>query len=882
MLRFCKRFIPGVGMLALTVLLAGDLYAGTVGKIAGRVIDKETGEPLPGVNVILEGTTLGAATDVNGRYFILKVPPGEYTLTSRFIGYQTVSVEKVRVNIDLTTTVNFQLSSEVVELGETAVVIADRPLIQKDGVTTMQVVEAEVVQNMVADDFKDVLTLNSGVTTQSIRPATAAGEENSGEADFFVRGGRGNETAFMIDGMYARDGVTNRFGTEVSNSAVEELQLISGNFNAEYGNAMSGVLNLITKEGGSRTTFRVRGFTDAVFGSSTSDWNFEQRDRELKQNGVLNRSNWGTYQGEVSVGGSLPGFGNKLRYFLAAEHFETDGYIGVMQGEKTNLGTAKLTFAPTNTSKFNFSVHFNNKDTQIYDHDYAPDGDFFHLVARDSSRDNNRQGNNRQELDTFQGIFGWTQSLGANAFFDAKLQYFKRDFFDGIFDAEGNRVDPVNFSVARFDPAEDWVVSGDDNAFLDQQEKVFEGRVDLTWQANVNHSIKTGVDLQFHNVNRREVLAFEGEVSTLRVDDQDYDPVIAGAYLQDKMEFNDLVINAGVRLDYFDTADSVVKDFNDPLGELVPSKSTAKVSPRLGIAHPVTDRASLHFSYGHFYQYPEFNKLINNRRRFIDIFRPTLGNPNLKPQKTIAFEVGWDQQITDYLAVSVTGFYKDIENLVSTDVFQNARPSVTTYFINQDFANSRGVEINFRTRRYKHLATYFSYTISRAEGNSSNPRDLRQDLFARPPREPIKALILMDWDRPHVFNFNIDYRYGKGEGPRFLENVGINLTGRFQSGFPYTPTDSRGQRIADENSARTPGNFQLDLRVDKLLSFGSTRLGLFTEITNLTNHRNVINVFTSTGQADISADPDTSPERARNPLNIGPQRNIRIGFELYR
>jgi outer membrane receptor protein involved in Fe transport len=284
---------------------------------------------------------------------------------------------------------------------------------------------------------------------------------------------------------------------------------------------------------------------------------------------------------------------------------------------------------------------------------------------------------------------------------------------------------------------------------------------------------------------------------------------------------------------------------------------------------------------------PEYNKIIYNNVRAIEIFNPTFGNADLQPQKTIAFEVGWDQQLTDFLALTVTGFFKDIENLVSTDLYSTRTPPVTafTYYINQDFANSRGVEINLRTRRYNHFASYFSYTISRAEGNSSNPLDRRANLLARPPRVPIKKLIILDWDRPHTFNFNLDFRYGQGQGPRFgnspwLENFGVNLTGRFGSGLPYSPTDSRGVRLGEENVARIPSAWQLDLRADKLFGMGRMKFGIFAEISNLTNHRNVIQVFTDTGLPNDTRDPGYTPQGERNPYNIGEQRNIRLGVEL--
>jgi outer membrane receptor protein involved in Fe transport len=305
------------------------------------------------------------------------------------------------------------------------------------------------------------------------------------------------------------------------------------------------------------------------------------------------------------------------------------------------------------------------------------------------------------------------------------------------------------------------------------------------------------------------------------------------------------------------------------------------------LAHPISDKANLHFSYGHFFQTPELQKISQNRTRSLVGFvaERLIGNGNLKPQKTTAFEVGWDQQITDFLALTVTGYYKDIENLISTDFYPTARPLAATYYVNQDFANSRGVEINFRTRRYHHFQSYLSYTLSRAEGNSSNPDARITALDEVPPREPLKRLITLDWDRPHVFNFNFDFRYLQGEGPllfgsRLLQNFGVNLTGRFESGLPYTPTDSRGKPVADENVAREPSTWQLDLRIDKLVNVAGMKLGIFSEIINLTNRANIIDVYSDTGLPFDNTNLTYTPEGQRDPGNVGPQRNIRFGIEL--
>jgi outer membrane receptor protein involved in Fe transport len=868
-----------LALFLVAVLLAGwcgVANAGTTGKLAGEVHDKESKEPLPGVNVVLDGTTIGGTTDANGRYYILLIAPGTYSISASIIGYQTVKVTNVKVNVDLTTTVNFELSSQTLQIGEQVEIIAERPLIQKDGVTTMQVTDAEAVSNMVADDFKDALTLNSGITTAPLRDGAFSSNNESTEGLYFVRGGRGNELGILVDGMYVRDGITGGLGTEIANSAIEELQLISGNFNAEYGNAMSGVLNIVTQEGGRKTSFRVRALTDALFGQSTRDYTFDERDHILEKEGKMNRSNWGTYQGEFSVGGPL--LGDKLKYFLTGEYFETDGYIGVLQNEFSRRGSAKLTFAPSPRHKLALSTNLNSEDLEIYEHLFAHD-ELVEITAGDTViTPPNYAGNDRFSTRNIQGLVAWTHTLSPKAFYELKAQYFSRQFYDRV------KSDPLEYDLLTYNDSEDFAASGDDPVFLKQEDRVLQAKFDFTWQADINNNVKGGLDFAKHRIWRKQLLA-EGDIQNTRVDQYTIYPVEAAAYIQDKLELKDLVINAGLRLDFFDPRDSVAVDPNQPLGQRELAKSTWRLSPRVGLAHPISETSNLHFSYGHFYQVPEYNKIAFNRQRYVDIFRPTLGFAGLKPQRTIAFEVGWDQQLTDFLALTLTGFYKDYENLVSTDPYPNARPAAVTYYINQDFANSRGFELNLRTRRANHIASYFSYTLSRAEGNSSNPLDTRNDLLARPPRVPVKQLIILNWDRPHVFNFNIDFRYANNEGPllfgsRWLENFGVNLTGRFESGFPYTPTDSRGQRIADENTARMPSTWQLDLRLDKFFNAVGAKLGIFAEVVNLTDRRNIVNVFTDSGLPNDSTDPGYTPQGERDPYNIGPQRNIRLGFEL--
>jgi hypothetical protein len=222
--------------LLITITIMGVLYASN-GKIAGRVVEKENGSPAVGVNVILIDTYLGAATDENGRFTILNIPPGTYSIRVDAIGFATITMKDVRVTTSQTTELSFTLEEAVIE-GQEITVIAERPLVQKDLTASQRVTTAKEIEDMPVESFLGVLTTHAGVN------------QSAGGA-LHVRGGRSNEVGYYIDGVSVSNPFyTNSLAVSVSNKALEEMKLVSGAFNAEYGNAMSGVVNVTIKEGG--------------------------------------------------------------------------------------------------------------------------------------------------------------------------------------------------------------------------------------------------------------------------------------------------------------------------------------------------------------------------------------------------------------------------------------------------------------------------------------------------------------------------------------------------------------------------------------------------------------------------------------------------------
>ncbi len=253
-----RKFLPF--LVAAFLLCTGQVFGGTTGKIAGRVTDAETGEPLPAVNVIVVGTNRGAATDINGYYVILNMPPGKYTLKASYIGYAPYQVTDVVVQIDRTTTIDMQLKTETIA-GEEVVIVAERPVVVKDissSQANISIAQIEAVP--AATTVTDVIGLQAGILGLS------------------VRGGGADQTAFMVDGFTLRDERNNTPFTGVSLSAVKEVQVQTGGFNAEYGNIRSGIVNVVTRDGDAtrysgQITYRHSPAAAKHFGMSFQDPN---------------------------------------------------------------------------------------------------------------------------------------------------------------------------------------------------------------------------------------------------------------------------------------------------------------------------------------------------------------------------------------------------------------------------------------------------------------------------------------------------------------------------------------------------------------------------------------------------------------------------------
>ncbi len=280
-------------IIFLAIFIASNwVIAGETGKLVGKITDGSTGEPLIGVNIIVKGTALGAASDEIGDFMILNIPANTYTISASYIGYKTTNVTDVRVNADRTTTVNFTLDLSVVE-GDEVIVEAERAVIVRDQTATTTTIEEEDFENMPINSYADILDNVAGVIDN---------DNGGGDDGVHIRGGRSGETAYLVDGFYVKDIISGGMATDVARGGISELSIITGAFNAEYGQAMSGIINIITQEGGAEYDVEFRASTDKLYNSWDS----------------------GRLEGTVS-GPVIPTMPNLATFFISADRHRTNG-----------------------------------------------------------------------------------------------------------------------------------------------------------------------------------------------------------------------------------------------------------------------------------------------------------------------------------------------------------------------------------------------------------------------------------------------------------------------------------------------------------------------------------------------------------------------------
>ncbi|MBU0507351.1 TonB-dependent receptor [bacterium] len=898
----------------VSLLVAGSaVFAGTVGKIAGRITDAQSGDPVIGAAVMIVGTSLGAATDLKGDFFILNVPPGKVDIRASALGYGTQVMSGIQVISDQTANVDFAFTEEAL-MGEEVIVYAERKLIEMDRTFGTATVGAQDIGALPVTNLSQVIEIQAGVV------------------DGHFRGGRRNEVLYLVDGLSVTDAYDNSQGTQVDDQIVEELQVISGTFNAEYGQAMSGVVNIVTKEGASE----YGGSFSSEFGDYLSN-----RDDVFLNIEDVSPLAIQDYSGTLY--GPVPRV-EGLSLFVSGRYQDDNGWMYGQNRWKPTIqiveeilttgdtdpfgdnsyspmnynieswGHGKLSYDVTGKIKLNYSSLFSGRTYKDYAQDwkFAP---FATLRRYRTGRTNFIKLNHALTASAFYEV------AAANSFSEYQ-HYLYEDPFDSRY------VDPA---WADIDPGFTLNAAGNDLSRYRRWTNTNEVLGHMTWQANKQHLFKFGFDVKLHDLFFEDInLTDTSRAELFRINDVGIDPYFEpmildvsspahdryrnhpwefALYVQDKFEVKSLIINAGLRFDYFEPDGRVLADEKDPnvynplrteraadplstrLGYWY-KEATAKyqLSPRLGIAYPMSDRGVFHFAYGHFVQRPTFERLYANPEYEMESgvgLNTVMGNPDLKMEETTTYEFGFQQEITEDLAINTALFYRDIRNLVATDKIVETYSSGTKYsqYVNRSFGEVKGITLSFDKRYANNFSSFVDYTYQTAKGDASDPQSAYNDQRGNNPREPQRQLVPLDWDRRHTLNVSLTYAT---VGP---SGWGTTLLGKYGSGLPYTPEEQAGVRTGFENDGRRPDFYNLDLSVYKEFSLSSKlkhKIVLMLTVLNLLDTDNEDNVYRDTGRAGYSAeeryaveDPsfNTLEEFYNNPSHYSRPRMVKVGVK---
>ncbi len=958
-------------LILVFLFSAVQFYAQTTGKVVGQITDAKTQEPIPFANVLIVGSSMGAASDFDGYFTIVNVPPGTYTLRASVVGYNAQNVSNVRVTVNNTTVVDFSLPEESYTTAEVTV-IATRPLVEKGKTSTAIAVDDKLIADLPVNNIGDVLSLQAGLV-----------KGQGGE--FHMRGGRANQINYTIDGVPVNDAFDGSSVVDVNSGAVQELQVVSGAFNAEYGQALSGVVNIVTKDGSNEFKGSVSSYIgDYVSNRTDIFWNIDDL------NPVAIKNFEGSFSGPI-----IP---DVMHFFINGRYTSNEGHL---YGRNDFLpNTVFTTLLGANNQAGQYLVDLNKYDVALGNKLYDAAGNLNPMVLKNAdgqivtqelfqtkpfytgdrsfvsmNPDDRYYAQGKLTTSLFQGfrvmynyMFDYREYKDYNGnrltpennlqrfskshtniaqinhafgqtFYTLSGSYAFKDYrhymFENVFESDGSTKYVNSNMIAGYTSSNGtpvFGIGGTSNNRFTRNTSTIGIKGDMTSQLTREIALQGGFDYKKHRIffddlELRPQDRFNVLVPPITSVDHDQylkNPVEIAGYVQTKIEAYDLIINAGLRFDYFMPDGQILNDPSDPnildpikpanrfndangngvqdAGETVKTvadrekywfkdaSDKSQFSPRIGIAFPITEKGVIHLSYGHFFQLPRYEFLYENPEFELNSTSGNvgrLGNADLNPQKTVKGEIGLQQALSDDMVIDVTVFFEDFRDLVGTasEEVKTAMPGQTyTLIKNSDFGFSKGFIIKFEKRLGDGFSVNLDYTYSETKGNSSDPRGS----FIKLPGSDMPETFIrrLSWDQPHTLNLAVNY-----SDPGAF---GVSLIGNIYAGQPYTPTLNKYSSIGGDfpaNSGDKQTVFNFDMRLYKDIMIGNTRLSLFAKVFNLFDFENANNVYGDTGdpfetQAKtdyrnrglVGNELNTVDEIYTNPTFFASPRRVEVGF----
>ena len=939
--RILRILLP---IVSACLFAADPLSAQEQGTVSGKVSDERTGHAIPFATVTLVGAQKGALTDSEGQYLIRGVPAGTYELRVQFLGYAPVSRPDVTVAEGRPTTVNVQMKEIVVAQEKQVEVTAERKLVEVRQGATVRSVDAAEIRNLPVQTLTDILQRQAGVNAQ--------------DDQIHVRGGRADETIFVVNGVTNRDLVTGQSTAGQLNArSVAEVNVATGAYDVRYGNALSGVVEVRLKEGGDRftggVTARAASFggrsLQLVAGGPDPVWMPGLRRLGIRLPGTMSSiiDVSGTFSetrfSYLGESGSLLKFVDQA-FDLPDRRRLVSGYEDSFLGTRFKYGDF---WAPAQdnqwAARYGLSWKPNNRDKWTLNLSKRLDIDqgfsrTFITATGDLGdpafpwRWANRLAHGPTILeDNQQASLQWRRTLGTTGWTELQLSRFffaqrqdvmgkhwseyeepdDRSYFPDSVDADG---DGVKDSL---DPRRDdfFIDSGDDNTWQDRRSTSYGVQWSLLQRLG-RHEVEVGIEHDFQSVQYvtiEDPWVFDADGLGGAHDLWEVHPWVGAVYLRDKLEFEGFTANIGLRADYWFTGREAERALADTANRNVSPETRdgyyedtysffgrrykLNLSPRVIVAHPITENSSFFFNYGQFTQNPSYRYVYSKLTSVSSESFPLLGNPNLNPQVSVNYEIGGKHQFWTNAAINATFFVKDVYDYPAATTFRRTQgTSLVDIFVylNGHFARAKGFEIELEKRRSSYWSGKLAYTFQQTKGKSSDPNEQKiVQAGGGDAAETRLSETFVRWNRPHKLTASLDLRFDEEAPYWLLRHTGINLFVIGESGRAYTPETILSTQAAEPFSKNAPFQMFTDLRINRRFNLGGRRFDVGMAVTNLFNEHRINRVDTVTGEGRVwgvgEYDPDLFPEVENNefvrvgqvadPSNYGPGREWRLSLD---
>lgn len=814
------------------------LVSAQTGSIRGTIKAADNQIELEGSNIQILLTNIGSVADSNGVYIISNLAPATYSVRVNYIGYKKTTIKNIAVYSGQTTEINFYLEEEVLG-GDEVTIYAESKMLNPEISNSSINLDLNNLENTPIFSIEEAVSLQAGI-----------------EPNMSIRGGNINSTAFVLDGINIRDGRTNGPITGLSLTSVEQIQLQRSGFDASFGNVRSGLIQLITKN---PPKDRIGGDI-LVRNNSYQKFNFP--------------GEWNTIYNvgkdiDLTLGGPINQI-NEKQQFLISYRNRQQPYLEKSGNELRTDESVQLKFISNIKTDLKFTLNsFFISQKGISDtismvlpaglpsYTWGFENDFF---KREGLFKNSSIGKSDINHTMISGKL--SRTLNPSLLYELNLHYLHSNYF---------------------------LHSDTDNPIKDRDTSnvsTFSAKLDITKQYSPDIKFKTGLEYIYHNYNisseyndavETRVMAI-GSISNLIFGDNiDYEspyklreawrayPQQGAAYLQGKFSYNQMIMNLGLRADYFSAGGgkNIFTEFDQFFIQQnneerenesikIKAKKQFELSPRIGISFPITEKIKIYFNYGHFRQAPQAQFLYRVQEKSFTLDRSSIssiGNPDLPMQRTIAYELGFEHIFTSNYLFQFSSYSRSVDNQISFKSFISA-DMIYSIAVPNNYNDVRGFEFTISKSKGRYVKGFINYTyMDFSSGNFGvsgiiqSPLDeneynnITQDHYQSKPvaqpyvRTNIEFYVPKMFQNSIVSDWHLDVLAQWRAGKTFTWSGPIVDQVDDKIGIQYTPHPTI------KNNIRTKDFYTLDLRLTKTFdtSFGSIKL--FLDIINPLNFK---------------------------------------------